>query len=67
MKREEKKELESELEKCKDEEKIRELEKEMRDCDEVTVFDVTLSTGMPELCRHSVNPMIHVSAPYGYD
>ena len=33
----------------------------------MTVFDVTLSTGMPELCRHSVNPMIHVSAPYGCD
>ena len=42
----------------------------MRGCDEVTLhdcFDVTLSTGMPELCRHSVNSMIHVSAPYGYD
>ena len=33
----------------------------------MTVFDVTFSTGMPELCRHSVNPMINVSAPYGCD
>jgi hypothetical protein len=29
----------SELKKCKDEEKRRELEKKMRDCDEVTLHD----------------------------
>ena len=39
MKKKENKELESELEKCKDEEKRRELEKKMTDCDEVTLHD----------------------------